>query len=292
MKLQLALGLGAHRKVVGDPYVTPTLPEAESIIRAWSTRRLIPAYKNSAAIKTDRTDPLGGDPDDGFLVPFRNDGTILIPNGDDAYAYELHEQHGVAAAKLINPVFANCPNVLAANSMRKGLLYDGISDILYGTSVDTAIDTAFYAVSFDEPHSNYGITMSFWYYPIRFENNARPIYYNGAGYIMLNQSRNTSHTLRFGESGAYATINIPLGVWSMVSVELKNGTQKTYVNGELKDTDVVAGLSPGSDPISIGSRGLSFANAQMNDIIFWKKGLSEPQMLDLYNQTKGYYEIV
>lgn len=286
-------GLGAHRKVGGEPYVTPVLPEADSIIRAWSTRRLIPAYKNNTAIKADRTDPLGGTPDDGFLVPFRNDGTILIPDGDDAYAYELHEQHGASDAKLINPVFANCPKVLDSNSMKKGLLFDGSGDTLLGTSVDTEIDAAFNKVTFLEPHSNDGVSLAFWYYPVSLLNNTRPIFYGSAGYIMLNQSATILHTLRFGSSASYASINIQPGEWSMISVELKNGTQKTYVNGELKDTDVVASLSPGSDPMSIGSyKGISgFAATEINDIVFWKEGLSGPQMLDLYNQTRGYYEV-
>lgn len=296
MKLQLALGLGlgAHRKVGGEPYVTPTLPEAQSIVRAWSIRRLIPAYKNHTAIKADRTDPLGGDPDDGFLVPFRNDGTILIPNGDDAYAYELHEQHGVSAAKLINPVFANCPKVLDSNAMKKGLDWShkasGANNNLYMAVEDATIETTFLG----------SFSVIVWAF---CDATGQSIFYrtksNGSGTWGIRTSNAESNRITYRLSGVDNITFTPdagntyNGKWASFAFTVdRTGapSYNVYLNGINIGTGALDTASAGANnTIRIGS-GLTTTNAKaVNDLAIWNVTLSDAQMLSAHNAMAPYY---
>lgn len=294
MKLQLALGLGlgAHRKVGGEIYVTPTLPEADSIIRAWSIRRLIPAYKNNTAIKADRTNPLGGTPDDDFLVPFRNDGTILIPNGDDAYAYELHEQHGVSDARLINTVFANCPKVLDANAMKKGLDWSHIAGggNLYMATEDATIETTFLG----------SFSVMVWAFS---DADSQSIFLRrkngGSGTWGIRTSSVSTNSIICRLSGDSNVFFVPAagntynGKWASFAFTVSRAgtpSYNVYLNGINIGMGALATASATNDTtIRIGS-GLVYNNAKsVNDLVIWNVALSDAQMLSAHNAMAPYY---
>lgn len=292
--LGLGLGLGAHRKVGGEPYVTPVLPEADSIIRAWSTRRLIPGYKDGIAIMADRTEPIG---DDGFAVYFKPDGTILIPEGADAHAYELHEQHGIAASKLINPVFANCPQVLASNVMKKGLDWSyketAWGNNLYMETEDPAIETVFSG----------SFSLIVWAF---LDGYNQSVFYrrkaggSGRWSIRSNSAAAAANSIVCHLSGESdinftpAAENTYRDKWASFGFVVNRVPEIAVYTVYLNGINIGTGNLPspgaaGSNTLRIGS-GYSTTNAKaVNDLAIWDTALSDSQMQAAHDAMAPYY---
>ena len=296
MKLQLALGLGlgAHRKVGGEPYITPVLPKADSIVRAWSLRRLIPAYKTGISIRADRpTDPVGAP---GIELTFNNQGLLEFPAGANANAYELYDQKGALTSKFIQETLAAAPRVFESNTLLKGLKSLSTSDIRFlamtgGSSysdatLDTTMGSGELSISlwttatsspyahhmlFNYQHASAGKWAISWY-------NGKPHAFCGnttGTLISANQYHNTG--------------------WVHVVITIKGTTNgaKLYVNTNLEDTKNVPSKTTGTTvapSILALEDGTLGANNDINDIVIWNRELTASEISQVFNATAPYYE--
>jgi hypothetical protein len=294
--MRMGMGLGSSRGG-GEKYTDIELPLIENIIRAWSTRRLIPDYKDGIAIMADRTDPIGGTPDDGFDVKFRPDGTILIPDGADAHAYELHEQHKIAASKLINPVFANCPQVLASNAMKKGLdwsykaAYAG--NYLYMESEDPVIE--------DVLRGSFSLIV--WAF---LDNNNQSVFYRrkagagASGRWSIRSSNAVVNSIVCHLSGESDIVFTPLAgntyasKWAsfgfVVNRTPDGNVYAVYLNGiRIGTGNLPSPAAGGNNTLRIGS-GYTTTNAKaVNDLAIWNTALTDPQMQAAHDAMAPYY---
>jgi len=294
--LGLGLGLGLSRaRGGGETYTDIELPLIANIIRAWSTRRLIPDYKDGVAIMADRTDPIGDIPDDGFPVNFRPDGTILIPAGDDARAYELHEQHGIAESKLINPVFANCPQVLASNAMKKGLDWSyketGSGNNLYMNPEDPEIEEVFLG----------SFSLIVWAF---LDRNNQSVFYRrkegGSGRWSIRSNYAAVNSLICHLSGESDIIFTPdagntyRNKWASFGFVInrvpETAVYTVYLNGiSIGTGNLPTPAAVGSNTLRIGS-GYSVTNAiAVNDLAIWDTALSDEQMKAAHDAMAPYY---
>ena len=139
LSLRNGMGMGAGG---APPYVTPSLPQADHIVRAWSMRRLISAYKAGNALLYERTDADLTDAE--TPAPFLKNGRILIPAGNDAFASVLYDQkgnngtHASPLSELRQATFTACPMVFDNPSQLNGMGFDG-GDYLAMATADSVL---------------------------------------------------------------------------------------------------------------------------------------------------------
>jgi hypothetical protein len=145
MRLGLGLGLGSRARGGGASYTDLTLPQQDSIFRAWSTRRLIPAYKDGIGIRSIK--PNVSPPPDYVeanhkLLP----GGLLDISGSAARITAMYDQiAGTDSTSLIQSTYTGTPLIWDGNALKKGAdwsdLETGIGNTLAMQDYDAALET-------------------------------------------------------------------------------------------------------------------------------------------------------
>jgi len=277
-------GFGKQRGGGSETLITPTLPQSANIVRAYSLRRLIDAYKKGVAI-ISKTQEVGGETQNSYLKT----GLIDI-SGADARIAALYDQMGGGDSKrLIQSTYSLTPAVYLSGALRKGMTWEtqSTSTNLQIANPDTTVESAF-AGSF---------TLCCWFYLAA--NGTKTIFrrakasagggsgnwliYTGTNSILMQIANSSAVT--FG-SCAYA------GSWSCVVLVIDRvaNSYKMYFNGQPHaTTSTIPTASAGSD-ISMTIGGSLAAGVEaINDIALWNIALTDSQVSDAYNAMQPYY---
>lgn len=283
MRQGLGMGLGGGS---GFSNRTVVMPQVANIVRAWSIRRLVPAIRKGLAVKIDRADPLTSGAES---IYFNRLGTVSIPTGLSAYAFELYEQMGTAASVLTQSTFAGCPKIYdATGGQYLGLYFDGGDKLSMGAP-DKAIETA--AASNE-------ISYNVWFKSGSAGSNQGIMFRSStpSGYLAL--------ALNAGKLRSYMRSNLPLetsltyndDVWHMATVTRKGDTgeakgHKLYVDGVKVAEENVKAIVGLSLLFTIGDREIgSFAlTGSVNDISIWNKELTPDEIAAMFVAQSAYY---
>lgn len=281
LNLDLRLGSGG-----GAPFTNPAIPAVDNIVRCWSLRRNVPAYKKGAGIRELRAS--GGSEND---VLFGANGLLSI-SGADAFANVLYDQKGNADSKLLQGTFTSCPKVFESNVVLKGLSFDG-TDYLIARQDDELLETCFLG----NTH-----TMAVWFNCLQTGSIDRTLcgrVSTSAGYQRLavvggkvrayiNSAANYINSENsFNDGNWHLAVVTKSG-----AVSTPNGS-KLYVDGVLEGTDEIRAVSSAKGRFAIGanSAGGNPLTGSINDVMVWNVALSLPEIVALYNAQKGYYEL-
>lgn len=292
MRNGLGLGIGAGSGFP-PPLPAPAIPQAANIVRVWSLRRLVPEYANGIAVMADRTDPIAGSPSDGFAVNFQNNGEIIVPAGLSARAYEIHDQKCASACKLVQGTFAACPEVFSqTEGTRKALRFTKDQFLQMG-DIDTILDAALTNVATGHSVSlwcrfstvvgnayilNRRSTNAGWLRFIRIGTDIRMIHRNAlmtTGTILSGASANTWYHIVLTAKGANGD----------------NGL-KTYINAAAPVVQDIKAVSGANVPMSMGEpTSTNTGLTEINDLVFWDRELTAPEVLALFNAQAPYYGV-
>lgn len=290
--LGLRLGLGSRQ---ARPRTTIVMPQPANIVRAWSLRRLVPEYKNGIAVMADRTDPIGGIPDDGFAVNFKNNGEIIVPAGLSARAYEIHDQKCASACKLGQEIYAACPEVFSQTEGTRKALRFTKNQTLQMAGTDAALETALSGVAGN------GVTISLW---VRSSVLDGACYYvnrrsGGAGFLRIYRAGNMIRIVY--RDGNFSNIgNISANTWYHVVIAAKGADTSNglryYLNAVTAGAIAIPAIPaiPATTLLQIGNiPGTSNSTGidQVNDLVFWDRELSAPEVLALFNAQAPYYGV-
>ncbi len=281
MRFGMGLGLGlGSRGVGGDQYVNPAIPALANVVRCWSTRRNIPAYLNSEALKEVRTSG-GATPSAMFM----NDGTILLTGAGAAYVAQLNSQIGSHAVS--QETFESCPQIYDGTNMLTGMVFN--NDALRNTADDAELRTCF--------ANNFSMTA--W---LKF---ASPIETVTIIWQCLIESGTGNGFFRIGiingvirgyvgltnyldSTGAALSNN----VWHLAAVTYDGANIAIYTdNGESRGSAAKAraGVAAGFIDIGQNNAGTGRFAGSINDIMLYSKALSQAEVQALYAAQKGYY---
>lgn len=295
MNLSMNATIGNVSLQGGEAYINPILPQSDHIVRAWSLRRLIPEYLNGTAVMADRTDPIGGIPDDGFAVNFKNNGEIIVPAGLSARAYEIHDQKCASDCKLIQGIYAACPEVFSQTEGTRKALRFTKNQTLQMAGTDAALETALSGVAGN------GVTISLWVRSSVLEGVCH--YVNrrsaGAGYLRIYRAAKTIRIVY--RDGNFSNIgNISANTWYHVVIAAKGADKSNglryYLNAVTAGAIAIPAVVtvPGTNLLQIGNiPGESSTTGidQVNDLVFWDRELSAPEVLALFNAQAPYYGV-
>lgn len=282
------IGMGLGNMAAPNAYDDLVLPQADKIVRAYSLRRNVVAYKNGNGIKELRSS--GGTETD---VPFLNNGFLSI-TGADAFANVLYDQKGnngtslSPLSELRQATFENCPKVFDDQTgMTKGLNFDssGTMAMAAASPADTALEAAITDVTT-------GFTVSFW---INVSSANANFYIKRrstvCGYLhFLMSTGGMNVTLR--ESTPNKLIGaVSLNTWThiVLTVKTANGAIP-YVQGVAKTAFAVP-----ATPNTSGAQKLTLTpppseqTSSINDIMFWNCELSAVEVGALYAAQAPYY---
>jgi hypothetical protein len=123
-------------------------------------------------------------------------------------------------------------------------------------------------------------TVSFWIKEP--DTSTRIIQFNGNSFVTINSS---GDLLLYVEGTPGSASNISQNEWTMVSLSMKDGEQKVYLNGEEVDTTSNT-LSQAVTELSIGTTvGGVNSDGQYDDMALFNKVLTPEEVLELYTLT-------
>jgi len=152
----------------------------------------------------------------------------------------------------------------------------------------------------------FNAAVSLWVYPRSQSRNVYIADWNSVG---------LSETFRFEMSGFQMTSNriggniqmngalspvqtqtdVALNQWHHFVIQCSVSTQFLHWNGRLEHSAVIGiAPTPASNPIVLGRAGsfdALYANAQLDDIRIYNRALSESEILNNFNATRGRYGI-
>ena len=256
------------------------MPQAANLVRCWSLRRCVPAYKLGNAVRT--TAGSGGIEAD---YPFTHDGIISIGGPVEHRVNTLYEQNG--GNILRQATFANMPIVYdASTGLRKGPDLFG-TQVLQAATTDTVFNTAFVNNATD------GFTIALWLRTRTVTATRDIIGLRNAtqGYLRLFQA---SAILRMWiQSGTNRTITTALtaNVWHhLVLTMIGTGATAltTYYNRDTVKQYPSETPSVGTVLLHVG-RWVADADSLVNDICVWNRALNAADVATLYNAQAPYY---
>ena len=253
-----------------------------NLVRAWSTRRELAAYKTGKAIRSLTSN--GGTETDNNLL---KNGSISL-SGVTAYANTIYEQiAGLDASKVLQAVFANCPKI-----------HDGTT----GTQIAPSFDGGDYlAMGSADSGLESLLTSSEWSYTVwakclQTGSNPKVIFHRqsiGAGYLVCSFTNGKIQSYNKSLSPINSTGNFNDGNWHFIAVTCKGTTNghKLYVDAGTPDAANVGTVAGGTSLVSIGAKadGTLQITGSINDLVFWNKELSAAEITSIYNTQKVYY---
>lgn len=297
--LGLGLHLGSAQGGVGEVYINPDIPAVANIVRAWSLRRLIPAYALLPAVLIERTDDGGvGVPDSpNTPINFEPSGRVTVPAGADAWICSIFDQVS-GSSPLFTTIFNNCPQIYNTGVQHIAPLYIGSDLLATGAAgvVDSAVSTAVSDVAS-------GWTFSFWIKLVNVDGAIVPFTFGSVGggnnSLRFGGVSNGKHDVLWVINSSTLGYMLPTGsgittnAWHNIAIKgYMDGTtakKAAYVNGSLIAATVSELGAPvdAQNPLSVSA---GFKTMSTNDIVFYSKALSDAEVTALYNATKGYYE--